>query len=211
VAEALKKKPHQVSDPTRNITINRKERAELETQALAEAFGSWLRFVSCFLNLFSHSLRKDLTVLFFVFYHARAHNSEFTGREVRGSDGLFDDLKDGVVLCLMLIRLGIDVNTPRDPVRNVFESRENLQKFQQACTKAGFNSIPSVDITEKTVLPTLLEAAAVCNAQNIKRDRDEAAGLLVHTRRPSSILPAALTKVKQKSLHSSFIWQAPSL
>jgi len=161
VAEDLKKKSYQVSDPTRNITLNRKERAELEAAALAEAFGCWL--------------------------------SEFTGRETRGSDGLFEDLSDGVVLALMLARLGVDVDKPRDPVRNAFEARENMQKVQAACRKAGFNCVPSVDVGAG-VLPMLLEAAAVSNAQNLKRDRDEAAGLLVAARRASIALPAALVK-----------------
>jgi len=164
VAEDLKKKSYQVSDPTRNITLNRKERAELEAGALAEAFGSWL--------------------------------SEFTGRETRGSDGLFEDLGDGVVLSLMLARLGVDVDKPRDPVRNAFEARENMQKVQAACRKAGFNCVPSVDLGAG-VLPMLLEAAAVSNAQNLKRDRDEAAGMLAaapHARRASIALPAALVK-----------------
>jgi hypothetical protein len=91
--------------------------------------------------------------------------TSFVGRNVRGAEGFFEDVEDGVVLCRMLSRLGVPVEKPVDPPRNAFQAKENMQKFQTACIKSGFKCIPSVSDT-KSLVPTLLEAAAVAAAQN---------------------------------------------
>ena len=128
-----------------HMTLQREEQRKAEFLALAEAFGTWM---------------SELGL----------------GRELRGADGFFDDVQEdgGVVLVKLLARLGIPVERPWDPPRNAFQAKENMAKFANACKKAGFKCVPGVDASPATLVPTLLEAAAVAVAQNAVAQREMA-------------------------------------
>jgi len=137
-----------------DFTIKRAEQRNVETLALAEAMSEWIS-----------ALLKEESI------------------SVRGSEEFFEDVANGVVLCTVLQKLGISVDKPKDPPKNEFEAKENRQKFQMACKRAKFQSIPSIDFSDPTVglLPTLIECAAI----------DEA---IRRRKKAQSLLPDAITK-----------------